>query len=977
MRLFSTLPSPISLFLSFAFLTFFFAPDVSAQKKLLVKYKTNKNVSFAQSSVEKIYPLKVIKPESIPWNVFTLDRNANVEKVLEQLREDPNVLYAEEDFQVEGFGNPNDPLFNEQWMYSKRHPNGGNTGLDFGFTNAWNRHRPKKEVVVGVLDSGIDWDHPDLVNNIWQNLGEDADGDGRVLEYIGGKWVFDPGDANGIDDDGNGYEDDFIGWDFVQNDNDPSDDNMFGHGTHVAGIIGAEHDNGIGITGAAVSVALMPLKFLDAQSSGYISDAISALDYAVQMGADISNHSWGGQAYSEALYDAIHAAMKEDHLTIAAAGNNYGADNDINPMYPASYDLHNIISVTAINPDGELTSFSNIGAITVDIASPGYGIQSTLPDGEYGLLSGTSMAAPLVAGAAALLMAEDPDLNCDELKEKIIKGAKKTTDLLGKVKSAGYLDVKKAYQYNPNNNCEVSPLFATKSQVICPGTRLITENISEGAKSYRWFINGQRVSNKKNLRYKVPASLPGSPAFVTVSLVAKKGNCTETFSKKMEVVYAPEIAIEDVSRCGEAAYVEVANTRGIAQYRWKNGNGRVVGRESSISIRNSGNYTLEVRNSCGVRASDAFSVQLTGSCVWPGDITADGTVNAQDFLAWGLASGRSGPARPTVSTEYEAQYAPDDWARSFPNRFDLAPGVNLKHADANGDGRINTLDLRPIANQLRQECENGDVVQGSPVSLAISTNQQALTNGGELELDISLDGYNGADIEDAYGLIFSVSFNMPLGSTPELDLQNSWMGTKNQDMRGWFVPTERDPNAGDPYCGYVAITRTDRQGITGGGRVGGLLGVIIIVDDLSPGGLSALSEIRTLGVSVSDAQLVTKSGKLIRVGTSSASSSLQIPIVQEEDRALFELSEPNISHISVFPNPFSHQLILEAEVENDKETLLVIRDLQGKEVVRENMSLQAGFNEKVLDLNHLASGLYMAEILADNQIISVSKLIKQ
>ncbi|MEM8902019.1 MAG: T9SS type A sorting domain-containing protein, partial [Bacteroidota bacterium] len=497
------------------------------------------------------------------------------------------------------------------------------------------------------------------------------------------------------------------------------------------------------------------------------------------------------------------------------------------------------------------------------------------------------------------------------------------------------------------------------------------------AKSYRWYIDGQRISNKKNLRYKVPSSIPGTPTFVTVSLVAKNGGCIETFSKKMEVVYAPEIAIEDVSRCGEAAFVEVENTRGITDYRWKNSNGKVIGKESSISIRNSDTYTVEVRNSCNVRARDPFKIELKGSCVWPGDITADGTVNAQDFLAWGLASGRTGPKRPKVSTEYEAQYAPNDWSKSFPNKFDLAPGVNLKHADANGDGRINTQDLRPIANQLRQDCENGKVVQGSPVSLALSTNQQALTNGGELELDISLDGYNGADIEDAYGLIFSVAFNMPLSSTPVLDLQDSWMGTQNQNMRGWFVPSERDVDSGDPYCGYVAITRTNRQGIDGGGKVGALLGVIIIVDDLSPGGLSALSKIRTLGVSVRDAQLVTKSGKLIKVGTSSASSSLQIPIIQEEERSLFELSEPNISHISVFPNPFTHQLILEADVENDKETLLVIRDLQGKEVVRENMSLQAGFNEKVLDLNHLASGLYMAEIFAGDQIISVNKLIKQ
>ncbi|MEM6768178.1 MAG: S8 family serine peptidase, partial [Bacteroidota bacterium] len=964
MRLFHGLPSPMVYAVCICLLYLFLAPNVSAQKRLLVKYKSNQQSSFSQEHVYGNTSLQVLRREAFPWRVLALKEKADVETILETLKNDPNVLYAEEDFQVSGFSpeNVNDPLYQSQWAFSQTHPTSGSTGLNFGFTTAWDKLSPKKKVVVGVLDSGIDWDHPDLVHNLWQNLAEDADGDGRVLEYIRGKWVFDPGDRNGRDDDGNGYVDDFIGWDFVENDNDPSDENILGHGTHVSGIIGAKHDNGVGVAGAATSVSLMPLRFLDAQNSGFISDAISALGYAVDMGAEMSNHSWGGQVYSEALYDAILTAEEEGHLVVAAAGNNYGADNDLTPVFPASYDLPNIISVTAINPDGKLTSFSNIGLVSVDIAAPGYAIQSTLPGGRYGLLSGTSMAAPFVVGGAALLLAEDPGLSYEDLKEKLVKGVRKTSSLTAKIKSGGYLQLNRAYKYTPDNTCEVSPLFTTNMTVICPGTRFKTTNISEGATSYKWFVNGRRISTRKNVSYKVPSEIGGSPEFLTITLEASKGNCIETFSKRMQVVYPPQLAVEDVARCAEAAYIEIENIQGIEKIRWRNNQNSVIGRAAAISIKESGDYKLEVINTCRVKEEETFSVSLKGDCVWPGDITADGTVNALDFLAWGMASGRKGPARSKVSIKYEAQEAPFEWSASFPTRFDIAPGVNVKHADANGDGVVNTKDLKPISRHLRQEC--GASEGGSaPVTLGLHTDQQALNLGGELALDILLDGYNGADINNAYGLIFSVSFNMPLRTAPELNLNDSWMGKEGKDMRGWFLPSENGP--GDPYCGYIAMTRTNRQGKSGGGKVGGLLGIVIMVDDLSAGGLTALSETRALGISVSEAQLVTNDGSLIPVGTSSANSSLIIPIVPTVDQSLFARNDLFLSHISAYPNPFTHQLFLNMESDIDREARCVIRDLQGKNVWDQVISLTPGANEKVLEISELASGVYSMEVHAE------------
>jgi subtilisin family serine protease len=210
--------------------------------------------------------------------------------------------------------------------------------------------------MVGVIDTGIDYNHPDLAANVWTN----------PLEIPG----------NGIDDDGNGYVDDVHGYDFVNRDGDPMDDH--GHGTHVAGTIAAVANNGIGVAGVSWHAKVMALKFLDAGGSGWVSDAVEALNYATDMGAKITNNSWGGGEYSTALRDAIAAANSAGAVFVAAAGNSAN-NNDATPFYPAGYEGPNVIAVAATDASDTLAVFSNFGRNTVQLGAPGVGIYSTVP----------------------------------------------------------------------------------------------------------------------------------------------------------------------------------------------------------------------------------------------------------------------------------------------------------------------------------------------------------------------------------------------------------------------------------------------------------------------------------------------------------------------------------------------------------------------------------------------------------------------
>lgn len=348
-----------------------------------------------------------------------------------------------------------DPLLEKQWGM-----------LDIGVQDAWKITTGNPAVTVAVIDTGVDYTHPDLLPNLWRNKGEtglDANGKDKT--------------TNGIDDDANGYIDDTIGWDFVSNDNKPYDYSLGlfdvvlnggnpGHGTHCAGNVAAKGSNGIGIAGVAPDVTIMSLRFISEKGQGTTADAIKAINYAVANGAKVMSNSWGSEgedsseeSENKALRDTIQMAQDKGVLFIAAAGNGHqgkGYDNDTDkaPAYPASYDHDIIISVAATDVNDQLGPFSNWGLKSVDIGAPGVKVFSTTVGGNYSDMvldlgpslqaswDGTSMATPHVAGAAALYWSAHPTKTWQEVKAAILGSAKKISSMAGKSTSGGKLDVK-------------------------------------------------------------------------------------------------------------------------------------------------------------------------------------------------------------------------------------------------------------------------------------------------------------------------------------------------------------------------------------------------------------------------------------------------------------------------------------------------------------------------------------------------------
>lgn len=298
-------------------------------------------------------------------------------EALQLYRLNPDVEYAEPNYIVytcqvfpdDPAFDPDDPNYGVLWgLHNFGQAVGGRPGIsgaDINAPDAWEITTGGEEVIIAVLDTGIAYSHPELAANMWTNPGEDP-------------WVdpSDPATGNRFDDDGNGKDDDWRGWDFVDGDNDPMD--CHGHGTHVAGTIAAMGGNGQGITGVMWRAAIMPLRILDAHGRGTISSAIQAIDYAVQKGARVINASWGSADFSESLFRSIQWCQNSGVLVVAAAGNSAHNTDDI-PFYPASYDLPNIISVAATDQRDNLATFSNWGPSTVDVAAPGVAVYSTWP----------------------------------------------------------------------------------------------------------------------------------------------------------------------------------------------------------------------------------------------------------------------------------------------------------------------------------------------------------------------------------------------------------------------------------------------------------------------------------------------------------------------------------------------------------------------------------------------------------------------
>jgi thermitase len=409
-------------------------------RKLMHTLSQNSDVEYMQPNFKLRIPLDLRIQDKVRLQALEFYARKNPEFRNFGLRPD-NPAIPEKPSSLTG----PDPLFSKQWGMN-----------DIGVTDAWKVTIGDPEVIVAVIDTGVDYTHEDLLPNMWRNSKEIP--------------------QNGIDDDNNGYIDDIVGWDFVSNDNKPYDlatDNPLdllkgdanpGHGTHCAGNVAARSGNQIGIAGVAPGVKIMALRFISEKGSGTTADAVKAIRYAVDNGAKVLSNSWGGEGQDDnspenlALKEAITYSMDKGSLFIAAAGNGRngkGFNNDIdrNPVYPASYTFENIVTVAALDSSDRLANFSNFGATKVHIGAPGVKVFSTTPANGYSdtiidkfgmkaTWDGTSMATPHVAGAAALYWSAHPQANFKDVKNALLRSIKRIPSLTGKVSTEGKLDVK-------------------------------------------------------------------------------------------------------------------------------------------------------------------------------------------------------------------------------------------------------------------------------------------------------------------------------------------------------------------------------------------------------------------------------------------------------------------------------------------------------------------------------------------------------
>lgn len=354
-----------------------------------------------------------------------------------------------------------------------------NWGLVSGQKNiqvskAWSITQGKRDIVVAVIDTGIDVNHPDIKNNLWRNPGECGNGK----------------ENNSIDDDRNGYVDDCHGFNFITNSGKDISDNH-GHGTHIAGIIGAEGGNNLGISGVAPKVSLMILKYYDPKIEGVdnLKNTIKAIHYARKMKAHIINYSGGGLDFSQEEHEAVRLARNEGILFVAAAGNER-SNSDSRPYFPANYNLDNIISVTAINPQGNVLNSSNYGERTVHLGAPGENIYSTLPKGQFGVMTGTSQATAFVSGVAALIKANNKQMNYKMIRRQILATVDQSSSMMGKSKTSGILNSWAALA--------IQPLIAMNGAIVKPEQEV--SRLSDPFSSFNGILNFLRRPRQNTLR---------------------------------------------------------------------------------------------------------------------------------------------------------------------------------------------------------------------------------------------------------------------------------------------------------------------------------------------------------------------------------------------------------------------------------------------------------------------------------------------
>ena len=506
--------------------------------------------------------------------------------------------YVEPDAVVAVCATPNDPRYasGELWGLRNTGQSGGVNDADIDADIAWDTVSSAGPVIVAVIDTGLRLTHEDLAANLWVNTGEIP--------------------ANGLDDDGNGVIDDVHGYNAITGTGSPADDH--GHGSHCAGTIAGVGDNNLGVVGVAWQARLMAVKFLAANGSGYLSDAVRAIDYARLNGAQVMNNSWGGGGYYQSLADAIERTNSAGIVFVAAAGNN-ASSNDIISFYPANYARPNMVSVAATTRTDALASFSNFGGATVHLAAPGASIVSCghASDSAYATLSGTSMAAPHVAGALALLRARFPAETPHVLIDRLLASADRPAGLAGRLRSQGRLNIAAALALPvviPSPTLSTQPV----DQTVAPGSPATFSVVAEGAGpfAYQWRRNGFPVAGATSASLTIPSAASADEGRYAVS-VANSTASTSSTEARLRVGIPPAILSEPADQTlppGSPLSLQVTASGGeTVSYEWLRDEAVIPGAiHPALDLPQvvAGAYRARVSNTYGTTSSRTATVTV-------------------------------------------------------------------------------------------------------------------------------------------------------------------------------------------------------------------------------------------------------------------------------------------------------------------------------------------------------------------------------
>ncbi len=703
----------------------------SVDSEVLVKIKegaSDKDVAAVHSSADADQKERVAHVQGgTIWRVHS--RTKNTEALTAALAHNPNIEYIEPNYIVQMGGAPNDPNYNQQWPFK----NSGQTptdyfgipgaiGADIDMEPAWSITTGSSAIVVGVVDTGIDYTHSDLAANVWSNPG----GKGNVACGAGTH-----------------------GFNAITKLCDPMDDN--GHGTHVSGTIGAVGNNGTGVTGVNWTTSIMGLKFLDPYGYGTTANAVAAIEFAVQAKIDgvnvrVLSNSWGGGGFSKALLDEINRAAQQDILFVAAAGNSY-SNNDVFPNYPSNYVADNIIAVAATDNTDTLAYFSNYGATTVHLAAPGVAVYSTMRNGTYGYLSGTSMATPHVSGVAALVLAHTPSLTTAQVKSAILDNTDPLPSLANKTVTGGRLNAARALGLpaRPTFSLTATPAFAyavpgssvSFALSITPSngfTGPVTFSITGLPTGVQATFDPASTTTTSTLTLATSPTTPITTSYPTVTAtdgnVSRKTSLTLITTATVPVPQCPAFGSQTIS----------SPTGGIAHVRGDfNRDGRpdlaiVFPEINSVGIDiGTGNASFSYR-----------SIVTVGSqplAITTGDFDGDGVLD--------LATANSGSANVTILKGT----GDGAFIKLGPVPAGATPFA-IATADLNGDGVADLIVANNASNTVSVLLGHGDGTFAPPVPYSTAGGPYAVVTedlNRDGKLDVAVVSFNGNKVSVLMG----------------------------------------------------------------------------------------------------------------------------------------------------------------------------------------------------------------------------------